>query len=79
MLWCNQTFISDVYSYNNPLSFNDCEEEEIIMRSHLPLKWLKERANNLPLLSIKWVKLNSNLQTLAVFVSDPSPLATLQV
>ena len=49
------------------------------MRSHLPLKWLKERAKNLLLLSIKQVKLNSNLPTLVVFESDPSPLATLQV
>ena len=43
------------------------------------LKMARRENKNLPLLSSKGVKLNSNLQTLAVFVSDPSSLATLQV
>ena len=34
-------------------------KKKIVMRSHLLLKWLKESAKNLPLLSIKWVKQNS--------------------
>ena len=33
------------------------KKKKIIMRSYLSLKWLKERAKNLPLLSIKRVKL----------------------
>ena len=41
------------------------------------MAWRKNE--NRPLLISKGVKLNSNLQTLAVFVSDPCPLATLQV
>ena len=41
------------------------------------LAWRKNK--NLPLLSSKGVEQNSNLQTLAVFESDPSLLATLQV